>query len=110
MEKLPDSGEGPDAVQSDLSSTEEESFQDLTPKRNWMDELAWYLMVMGFISILVAGLLFYLHPRHPLRYEDFHINAKVLGGYFLMGGVSSYFLGRIFSYVRRMQRNRKRPQ
>lgn len=106
MEKREES----DDIQAQTSPAEEDYFLDLTPKRNWLDETAWYLMVMGFIAILVAGLLFYLHPRHPLRYEDFHINAKVLGGYFLMGGVCSYFLGRVLSYIRRMQRNRERPE
>jgi hypothetical protein len=84
----------------------EDDLLDLSPQKNWVDELAWYLLVMGFIGILLAGVLFYMHPRYPLRYEDFHINAKVLGGYVLIAGVSSYFSGRILTYIRRMQRKK----
>ncbi len=80
--------------------------QNLIAKRNWVDELAWYLMVMGFIGLLFAGLCFFLFRNHPLTYANYSLNANVLGKYLLLAGMASYALGRIIYYVRRFRRRR----
>lgn len=80
---------------------------DLTlKKKSKLDLLAWYLLVMGFISILAAGLFFYLHRVGKLRYEDFTINGLALGQYFLFGGISSYLIGRSLSHYLRWKSSR----
>ena len=85
------------------------SVQDLlVPKKNWVDEVSWYLMVMGFIAILAAGLCFILFRHRPLRYEDFSLDANVLGKYLLLAGLMSYAIGRILYYIRRYRRGKVR--
>ena len=81
-----------------------EEYEDLAPGKNWVDELAWYMMVMGFVGILLAGLLFYLHKYHPLRYPDYSLNANLLGGYVLVAGLGFYVVGRLLHYYRRFQK------
>jgi prolipoprotein diacylglyceryltransferase len=73
----------------------------------WLDELAWYLVVMGFIIILLAGLCFFLYRNHPLRYEDYSIDANALGKYLLIAGLLSYVGGRVIYYTRKMKRRRE---
>ncbi len=75
----------------------------LVTKRTKLDEFGWYCMVMGFIGILLAGLCFFLFRNQPLRYENYSLNANVLGKYLLMAGFLFYTLGRIIYYIRRAQ-------
>ena len=84
----------------------EEQIELLAPKKNWVDEVAWYLMVMGFIGLLVAGLCFFFWRNRPLSYPNFNIDANVLGKYLLMAGMASYAAGRGIYYYRRYQRRR----
>ncbi len=79
---------------------------DLVPRRTWMDEVSWYLMVMGFIGLLTAGLCFYFFHNRPLRYADFSLDANVLGKYLLITGMASYAAGRTVHYYRRFRRRR----
>jgi hypothetical protein len=87
---------------------EEFAYEDLAPKKNWVDETSWYLMVMGFIGILLSGLCFFLYRNRPLRYEDFSLDANVLGKYLLLAGLTSYMLGRAIYYYRRFRSRKAR--
>jgi hypothetical protein len=69
-----------------------------------LDTLSWYLVVLGFVAILFAALCIYLAQ---IRYRDYVLNARVLGGYLLGLGISLYAVGRGISYFRRFQRRRE---
>jgi hypothetical protein len=81
-------------------------FDVLAPKKTWVDTLSWYMLVMGFIGILTGGLMFWLYRSGQLRYEDYVLNGNVLGGYFLIAGISCYLVGRVLSHVQRLRRRR----
>ena len=70
----------------------------------WLDELSWYLLVMGFIIILIAGLCFFLFRNKPLTYADFSLDANVLGKYLLMAGLFCYVSGRGIHYFRKLKK------
>jgi hypothetical protein len=72
------------------------------PKR-WMGKVSWYLLVLGFTAILLAGVCFFLYRDRPLTYSDFSINTNVLGRYLLGIGLVSYVLGRAIHYTRRLR-------
>ena len=74
--------------------------------KRWLDELSWYLLVMGFIAILTAGLCFFLYRNKPLTYADFSIDANTLGKCLLIAGLLSYVTGRVIHYIRRHQKRR----
>ncbi len=83
-------------------------FEEEIPKRKtWVDELSWYLLIMGFISILLSGLCFFLYRNKPLTYADFSIDANTLGKYLLMIGLLAYVVGRGIHYTRRLQKRRE---
>src|SRR5688500_10453847 len=66
-----------------------------------MDTLSWYLLVVGFLAIVTAGLFLFLRE---IRYQDYVLNGTVLGRYFLIAGATSYFAGRIITYTRRIRK------
>ena len=80
----------------------------LEKSRSRWDQISWFMVLFGFISILTAGLFFYLQRNHPLHYRtggaEYTLNANKLGQYFLMFGIVLYFLGRIIRYYQRFQR------
>ncbi len=80
----------------------------LFEKPPWTERLSRTLVIGGFVSILLAGLCFYLSRNHPLQYDDFVIDANLLGKYLLMAGAMSYFLGRILFYRHRMGKRKGR--
>jgi hypothetical protein len=81
-------------------------YQDLTPQKNGVDTLAWYLLVMGFLGILTGGLFFWLYRQGSLRHADYVLNGNALGRYFLIAGITSYMLGRGLTHYRRLRRRR----
>ena len=87
-------------IPSDDAPTGRQAFAVLDQKE-WLSELSWYLMVLGFVSILVAGLCFYLVR---IQYHDFFINATALGRYLLFGGITAYAVGRGITYYRRFRK------
>jgi len=78
--------------------------EETRPGKNWVDELSWYLLVLGFIAILVAGLCFFLFRNRPLTYADFSIDANTLGKYLMMFGLACYVVGRVLHYSRKLKR------
>ncbi len=91
-------------IENDGLDLEEQ--RQASPK-NWAGELSWYLLILGFIAILLAALCFFLYRNRPLTYNDFTINANVLGRYLLSFGVVCYVVGRTIQYVRRFKARRK---
>jgi hypothetical protein len=83
------------------------SYEELAPRKTWVDNLAWYLLVMGFIGILTGGLFFWLFRSGKLRYDDFILNGNALGTYFLLAGVSCYLVGRFMTHWLRIRRRKK---
>ena len=85
---------------------ETEFAADEEPKRSgrWVDEIAWYLLVMGFIIILLSGLCFFLYKNKPLTYDDFSIDANTLGKYLLIAGLLCYVSGRGIHYFRKFKK------
>ena len=79
----------------------------LVTKKTWVDELGWYMRVMGFVGLGLGGVCFYFYRNRSLSYPDFNLNANVLGNYLLVAGVASYSLGRVIFYYRRYQRQRR---
>ena len=84
------------------------STQSLVTPKTKADLLAWYLLVMGFISILTGGLFFYLHQQGRLQYDDFVINGNALGRYFLVGGILAYMTGRVLTHYLRLKRRKSK--
>ena len=82
--------------------------EDVPKRKNWVDEVSWYLLIMGFISILLAGVCFFLYRNKPLTYADFSIDANTLGKYLLILGLLAYVVGRGIHYTRRFQKARNR--
>lgn len=70
---------------------------------SWVDTLSWYLLVVGLMCIVFAGLFLYLRE---IRYQDYVLNGVVLGRYMLLAGAVSYVAGRILSYYRKYQRRK----
>ena len=70
-----------------------------------LDSLSWYLVVLGFISILLSGLCFYLAQ---IRYRDYVLNATALGRYLLFAGILAYGVGRMISYYKRYRRRARK--
>lgn len=83
------------------------AYEDLSPRKTWVDTLSWYLLVIGFLAILAGGLMFWMYRNGQLRYEDYLLNGNALGGYFLIIGISCYLVGRILSHVQRSRRRRQ---
>ena len=81
---------------------------DRITRKTRLDEFSWYLMVMGFIGLLAAGLCFYFFRNRPLRYADFSLDANVLGKYLLIAGMASYAAGRTVHYYRRFRKRKGR--
>ena len=77
------------------------------PSKRWADDLSWYLLVLGFIAIVVAGLCFFLFRNHPLTYADFSIDANTLGKYLMILGLVSYIAGRAIYYSRKLKRRKE---
>jgi len=85
----------------------EDSLYEDGAQKNWVAGLSWYLLVLGFVAILLAALCFFLYRNKPLTYNDFSINANVLGRYLLSFGLLSYIMGRGIQYVRRFKARRE---
>ena len=63
--------------------------------------------MLGFIAIVLAALCFFLYRNRPLSYNDFSLNANVLGRYLLTVGLVCYVIGRAIQYVRRFKARRE---
>lgn len=72
-----------------------------------LDTLSWYLVAIGFMAILAAGLFLFLRE---IRYRDYVLNGLVFGRYLLAAGVISYFAGRILSYYRKYRKKKAGDQ
>jgi hypothetical protein len=83
-----------------------QDYSSLNEEKTWVDTLAWYLLVMGFISILTGGLFFWLYRQGSLRHAEYVLNGNALGSYLLIIGVASYMVGRGLSHYRRLRRRR----
>jgi hypothetical protein len=86
-------------------NTEDNNKMKTRSAKKWVDELSWYLLVMGFITILLAGLCFFLFRNRPLTYADFSIDANALGKYLMIAGLLAYVAGRIIHYTRKFRKN-----
>lgn len=75
--------------------------------KNTLDTVSWYLVVVGFLAIVAAGLFFFLRE---IRYQDYVLNGVALGRYMLGAGVVSYFAGRALSYYRRFRKKKAGDQ
>ena len=89
-----------------MNSEDNIDLEESGPAKNWLDTFSWYLLVMGFIAILVSGLCFFLFRNKPLTYDDFSIDANTLGKYLLVFGLVLYVVGRSIHYTRKL-RNRR---
>jgi hypothetical protein len=70
-------------------------------KSNRLSTLSWYLMVLGIVSILVAGLFIYLRK---IPYRDFVLDGNGVGRYFLFAGIAAYIAGRAISYFQKYRK------
>ena len=83
--------------------TEPEKNSYALDQKNILDTVSWYLVVVGFLAILAAGLFLFLRE---IRYQDYVLNGLVLGRYMLVAGMVSYFTGRILSYYRKYRKKK----
>ncbi len=74
------------------------------------ERISWWGVLLGFVCIGFAALLFFLHRNYPLQYRDFTINADLLGQMLLWFGLVLYGAGRIVGIIGRRSRNRGKPR
>ena len=75
--------------------------------KNGLDTLSWYLVVVGFLAIIAAGLFFFLRE---IRYQDYVLNGVAMGRYLLGAGFLSYLAGRLLSYYRKFRKKKAGDQ
>lgn len=88
-----------------------ELFEPIDPRpaasKKWTGEVSWYLLIVGFSAIVLAGVCFFLYRNQSLTFNDFSINTNVLGRYLLGIGLVSYILGRAIHYTRRLRERKQ---